>query len=842
MRWEERRTLQGRTLQRGARRSSSRRSRMLAMTLALTHSEMDDNSSASAHSVRSSGSTAANASAAAKTEASVRQLEAAFPGLPRQILHGVLGAVKGDADAAAGLLMQMMNEQDSSKQKKTKTKDAPQAPPPMPDGSARSAAELYGSGLSTCGYCHSPKKGRTSFGMVCATLTPLDYQALIDLGWRRSGDYLYKQNNTTSCCANYTIRLNVHKFRPSKGQRHALNRFERFLRGEDVHADKQTPEEAAENPNMSDVTPTPTPAVAVDPHQERIRTELQSAVESLVVASKLPASLTPDLYSKQLRVYVYVDPATGKKSASAAAASTAAAPAAPTFQYSTNLALILSGILRKQKQEVSAVAIAQLLAQQLTAASTVSATTPIESFVAEPLGYLNFRIEGAQPARPRSKSQDAEGVAVHKKLPFQKRSPAEAAAASSSSAAAAASSSVPPSVAHTFEIRQVPATFDPVAFELYKKYQIAIHKDKPAKLTPDQYTGFLCHSPLVQQGPYGGFHHHYLLDGHLIAVGVVDVLPSCLSSVYLFYDPALEHLNLGTVTALKEIEHIRTKLMPQYPQCKYYYLGYYIHSCIKMAYKGKFSPAELLCPVRNTWHLREQCLPALESFDGIPSASVAAAIAAGTAVPKKGCVILSDVAPESREEDGSAPTYLSPSLVQHVAPSAPGAEKKKRKKKKKKAKSPAATAAAAATPGEGDEDEDEEEPADMADVKTDATKAAPAAAAAAPSAASSAAAASSSSAAAASAASASTSPSASGFPVIDAAHPYVFNVQSKLASDSHRLSVAQACESAIPVWIKGKLYTFGQLTKQGQAQMKSVVYEYASLAGSELATRIALKL
>jgi len=40
--------------------------------------------------------------------------------------------------------------------------------------------------------------------------------------------------------------------------------------------------------------------------------------------------------------------------------------------------------------------------------------------------------------------------------------------------------------------------------------------------------------------PYGSHHQHYLInDKYLIAVGVVDVLPHCLSSVYSFYDPTL---------------------------------------------------------------------------------------------------------------------------------------------------------------------------------------------------------------------------------------------------------------------------------------------------------------
>lgn len=49
---------------------------------------------------------------------------------------------------------------------------------------------------------------------------------------------------------------------------------------------------------------------------------------------------------------------------------------------------------------------------------------------------------------------------------------------------------------------------------------------------------------------YGSFHQQYWLDGELIAVGVVDILPKCVSSVYLFYDPNYSHLSLGTYGAL----------------------------------------------------------------------------------------------------------------------------------------------------------------------------------------------------------------------------------------------------------------------------------------------------
>lgn len=45
----------------------------------------------------------------------------------------------------------------------------------------------------------------------------------------------------------------------------------------------------------------------------------------------------------------------------------------------------------------------------------------------------------------------------------------------------------------------------------------------------------------------------YYLRNELIAVGVVDITSEVLSSVYFFYNPILEDLNMGTFGALVEI-------------------------------------------------------------------------------------------------------------------------------------------------------------------------------------------------------------------------------------------------------------------------------------------------
>jgi len=99
---------------------------------------------------------------------------------------------------------------------------------------------------------------------------------------------------------------------------------------------------------------------------------------------------------------------------------------------------------------------------------------------------------------------------------------------------------------------------------------------------------------------YGSFHLHYKIDGSLVAVGVVDVLPLCLSSVYLYYNPHLPKLELGKLTALYEIQWVQqaNKIAPRF---QYWYAGLYVHSCPKMLYKRQFEPSELLCPISRQW-------------------------------------------------------------------------------------------------------------------------------------------------------------------------------------------------------------------------------------------------
>jgi len=179
----------------------------------------------------------------------------------------------------------------------------------------------------------------------------------------------------------------------------------------------------------------------------------------------------------------------------------------------------------------------------------------------------------------------------------------------------------------------------PERFELYKRYQIAVHKDKPDEITMEAFERFLVITCFNRPAPiegrtqgkmtvavntngkdsslgvtdacpedYGTYHQLYRIGGKLVAVGVIDLLPSGLSSVYSYYDPDLHHLSLGKYTALREIELCKRNGF------EYYYLGFYVHSCAKMRYKGEYQPSELLCPTTLSWHPLSNCIPILDRF------------------------------------------------------------------------------------------------------------------------------------------------------------------------------------------------------------------------------------
>lgn len=80
----------------------------------------------------------------------------------------------------------------------------------------------------------------------------------------------------------------------------------------------------------------------------------------------------------------------------------------------------------------------------------------------------------------------------------------------------------------------------------------------------------------------------YAVESRIVAIGIVDVCPPALSSVYFYFDPDEARRSLGIFGGLCEIEECRRRGIA------YWYLGYYVRDCRRMNYKASFRPYELL--------------------------------------------------------------------------------------------------------------------------------------------------------------------------------------------------------------------------------------------------------
>ena len=84
-------------------------------------------------------------------------------------------------------------------------------------------------------------------------------------------------------------------------------------------------------------------------------------------------------------------------------------------------------------------------------------------------------------------------------------------------------------------------------FALFQHYQSSVHGEPSRKITKDGFRHFLCSSPLRRSTRQvdgvsqrlGSYHQCYRLDGELVAIGVLDLLPRCVSAIYFMYAPTL---------------------------------------------------------------------------------------------------------------------------------------------------------------------------------------------------------------------------------------------------------------------------------------------------------------
>jgi arginyl-tRNA---protein transferase len=166
----------------------------------------------------------------------------------------------------------------------------------------------------------------------------------------------------------------------------------------------------------------------------------------------------------------------------------------------------------------------------------------------------------------------------------------------------------PPNPAHDLFVTLEPNSFTEEKFALFENYQRVIHHEPPHRITKSGFRSFLCSSPLKRHKHtidgkdllLGSYHQCYRLDGRLVAIGVLDLLPHAVSGVYFMYHESIHTWNPGKISAMREAA------LAAEEGYRWYMMGFYIHSCKKMKYKVDYHPQYVLDPESHTWDLLDE--------------------------------------------------------------------------------------------------------------------------------------------------------------------------------------------------------------------------------------------
>lgn len=429
-----------------------------------------------------------------------------------------------------------------------------------------------------CGYCKSGGRTSISYGLWAHSLTVDDYQDLLDRGWRRSGCFLYRPDMEKTCCPSYTIRLKASDFVPSNEQLRVSRRMQRFLDGTmDLRKLEEVPNEANTSKGSCGVD-----EVTNDEKQmmKHLADQIDNAVFTFAKAKEIRADIQfPKASLKKV-------PNSKRK---------LLVEGSEDLLYTSNISFQIAANLKRVQSEETGQSLdssPKIIAEGLSNILLNQLAGTCDLLIRAVNGHLNL-----YSAIKKQETSD-EGISILKvKENTSKRKKNKSAETSQRKR-------------RKLEIRLKKSSFEQEEFDLYRRYQISVHNDSPDRVTESSYRSFLVDTPLVFVPPagdgtvppsgFGSFHQQYLIDGQLVAVGVIDILPKCLSSKYLFWDPDFAFLSLGKFSALQEINWVKEN-QAHCLSLQYYYLGYYIHSCRKMRYKAAYRPSELLCPLRYLW-------------------------------------------------------------------------------------------------------------------------------------------------------------------------------------------------------------------------------------------------
>lgn len=415
---------------------------------------------------------------------------------------------------------------------------------------------------SHCGYCHSEDEKFMMEAIWSEQMAARDFQDLVDRGCQRSGKFVYLPSNKITCCPQYVMRLDSTTFHISKQQRRVLRRFNEYLSTGAIAPGKeeQDNEDKKGAGGIEKLMSEERGGGGIEKlmSQERGAEPVDKEKEENHNKTESTEKQTSTNEKK-------VTPGHGRD------------PLKPPPRKAKEI--------RRERKAIKMAA--KLKDREVSVDGIVQAISP-----------------SPVPMETQSLSRKRETTVLSNLICLPD----------------------PNTCKHKLSIKLVCVSPKSVEFEstsaksyeVFRKFQMTIHKEPEEKCGYEQFIQFCVDSPLQPEPappeigiPYGSYHQQYWIDDRLLMVGVLDIIPKGVLCNYLFYDPEFRFLAPGVFSALHEIMQTQ-QFNCKNPVMQYYYMGYYVHSCPKMNYKRFYDSSYLLCPETLEYIPLPICRPKLD--------------------------------------------------------------------------------------------------------------------------------------------------------------------------------------------------------------------------------------
>ena len=483
--------------------------------------------------------------------------------------------------------------------------------------------------LFGCGYCkHQSVQIKSRLKneiMMKIKSIPLDiYQNLVEKGWSKSGTLIYKRNYEKSCCKIYQPRVNINNFKISKEQKKVMKKFRKYLSGEYEQNkfnklynninDNYIKEKEKEKPKEEDEI------------QNKIDAKLREYIMSTNFLNILNKCLKNEddinlIYEKL--IYTKIRKNNNKKF---------------NYDYSCDLIFIIKNVLTILKKK-NVIEENSINTNNINDKGVNEENDEYKNFINEiyndinnfyksddnyedisfneKTGHINFKMKNKSIITKENKKQEKKEYKKENKtnlnqiniqkekekynLEYFKEIVTEP------------EIYLPLKHIYTIELTDK-IELEPTEerYLLYQKYQLAVHKETT---TVQSYNNFIGISPIINKyinlppdlntktrhpelypKHYGMHNLIHRIDGKIIAVTVIDILPNYFESLYCYYDPDFSFLDLGVVTAIREIEYAKSVQELINKNLTYYTMGEMSLSVKKLQYKSNYSPMEIMDP------------------------------------------------------------------------------------------------------------------------------------------------------------------------------------------------------------------------------------------------------